>query len=92
MKGHIGCIAGTFGQHQLWNVRDHNTYMHPFIPGEILTDPLSLPKNLPATPDNPPPETKPKQPTSVHMRYSDHLDDKQKVTILHETYTHNFTT
>lgn len=76
-KGHY---IGTFGQHQLWNIKDHNTYMHPFIPGEILTDPYSLPKTMQSTPDDQPvAEEKHTPSTSIQMKYS-HLN-KQEVGI-----------
>lgn len=72
-------VAGTFGQHHLWNINDHNTYMHPFIPGEILTDPYSLPKTMRQSTNNdeqqqqqpPPPEVKQRRVSvSIPMKYS----------------------
>lgn len=77
------CIIGTFGQHQLWNIRDHNTYMHPFIPGEILTDPCSLPKTLQQSTQDQPSEEKPKPSTSIQMKYSDHLSKEEVSIYLH---------
>ena len=70
------CIfpVGTCGQHQLWNINDHNTYMHPFIPGEILMDPLSLPSCLKSY-DSKTTETITQR--NVQMRYSQHLDDAE---------------
>ena len=74
-------IAGTFGQHQLWNIKDHNTYMHPFIPGEILLDPSSLPKSIKSSAHHDQPsEGKPKPATSIQMKYSNHLN-KQEVSV-----------
>lgn len=73
-------LTGTFGQHQLWNIKDHNTYMHPFIPGEILTDPYSLPKPMQPTHDDQPPEVKPKPTASTQMKYS-HLSKQEEVSI-----------
>ena len=54
--------------------------MHPFIPGEILTDPYSLPKTMQSTPDDQPAaEEKHTPSTSIQMKYS-HLN-KQEVGI-----------
>ena len=71
------CTVGTFGQHQLWNIRDHNTYMHPFIPGEILTDPSSLPKTMESTHQGQPSGVKPEPVTSIRMNYSNHRNRKE---------------
>ena len=57
--------------------------MHPFIPGEILTDPYSLPKMMQQSTQNDdqqqPLEVKRKASIAVPMKYS-HLD-KQEVGI-----------
>ena len=57
--------------------------MHPFIPGEILTDPYSLPKMMQQSTQNDdqqqPLEVKRKASVAVPMKYS-HLD-KQEVGI-----------
>ena len=61
--------------------------MHPFIPGEILTDPYSLPKTMRQSThdyqqqqqEQQPPEVKRKASMSVPMKYSQL--DKQEVSI-----------
>ena len=69
-------LAGTCGQHQLWNINDHNTYMHPFIPGEILVDPLSLPSCLKSYQSN---TTKTITEQNVQMQYAQQLDGNVEV-------------
>ncbi|KAM6933329.1 cilia- and flagella-associated protein 337 [Xenentodon cancila] len=38
-----GEYIGTFGQPEIWNVHVSSSWMHPHIPFEVLTDPLSMP-------------------------------------------------
>jgi len=39
------CLAGTFGQPDLWDIYDSDTFQHPMVPYDVLVDPLSLPSH-----------------------------------------------
>jgi len=58
----------------MWNINDHNTYMHPFIPGEILVDPLSLPTCLKSYDSK---TTEAITQRNIQIRYSENLDDAE---------------
>jgi len=42
---HWTCLVGTFGQPDLWDIYDSDTFQHPMAPYDVLVDPASLPSH-----------------------------------------------
>jgi len=42
---HLIFRVGTFGQPDLWDIYDSDTFQHPMVPYDVLVDPLSLPSH-----------------------------------------------
>lgn len=40
-----GKFIGTFGQAEVWNLYDPQTYQHPCVPYDVLIDDQSLPQH-----------------------------------------------
>ncbi|CAI9734813.1 repeat-containing on Y chromosome-like [Octopus vulgaris] len=48
-----GLYIGVFGQNNLWNIHKPETFEHPLIPFDVLTDALSLPEYISLIPKEP---------------------------------------